>query len=107
MTWNELRARDLDGARGFYSEVFGWTGQTVEGMEGYTVWTLGGTGPEAGVGGMLDMAATDIPAEAPPHWDVTFAVEDTDATVARAQELGGAVTFGPMDIAVGRMAGIR
>jgi predicted enzyme related to lactoylglutathione lyase len=107
MTWNELRTRDTEGAKRFYGELFGWDGMAYSEMEAYTVWTLGGNAPENGKGGMIDMDGTEMPAEVPPHWDVTFAVEDADQTAERAKELGGNVVFGPMDIAVGRMAGIQ
>jgi predicted enzyme related to lactoylglutathione lyase len=33
----------------------------------------------------------------PPHWDVTFAVADADATAERAIELGGRVLAPPFD----------
>jgi predicted enzyme related to lactoylglutathione lyase len=45
-----------------------------------------------------------IPRDVPPHWLVYFTVEDTDATLQKAQELGGRVLFGPMDIPQGRFA---
>ena len=32
-----------------------------------------------------------------PHWSVTFAVSDTDAVVARAEQLGGRVIDPPTD----------
>ena len=55
------------------------------------------------IGGM--MAKTpDMPAEMPPAWGVYFAVADTDATVAKAQELGASVFMGPADIEPGRFA---
>lgn len=38
------------------------------------------------------------------HWMTYFAVEDTDATAAMAEELGGAVPVPPTDIPTGRMA---
>jgi predicted enzyme related to lactoylglutathione lyase len=45
-----------------------------------------------------------IPAEVPNHWLVYFAVDDCDAAVARARELGG-TPMEPMDIPdVGRFA---
>ena len=37
-------------------------------------------------------------------WGVYFAVADTDATVAKAQELGASVFMGPTDIEPGRFA---
>lgn len=43
--------------------------------------------------------------EGPAHWAVFFEAADTDATVARAGELGGSVAFQPFDIPhVGRLA---
>lgn len=107
MAWNELRTRDVDGAKAFYGEIFGWEPQAFADMDGYNVWMLGGTAPENGIGGVIDMGANDFPAEVPPHWDVVFAVTDADATAAKAGELGGTVTVPPMDIPVGRMAGLQ
>ena len=45
-------------------------------------------------------------AEVPPHWSVCFAVADADTVVETARRLGAAVTFGPMDMPIGRFAGI-
>ena len=33
----------------------------------------------------------------PPHWSVTFATDDADATASRAAELGGEVVVPPFD----------
>ena len=33
-----------------------------------------------------------------PHWLPYVAVEDADATIARARKLGGTICFGPEDI---------
>ena len=33
-----------------------------------------------------------------PAWNLYFACEDVDATVARADELGGETFMGPMDV---------
>jgi uncharacterized protein len=35
--------------------------------------------------------------DTPAHWSVTFAVDDADATAARATELGGKVVVPPFD----------
>jgi predicted enzyme related to lactoylglutathione lyase len=98
--WNELNTRDLDASKAFYSEVFGWTPNDMD-MEGmaYTEWKLG----DRSVAGMMAMPDM-VPAEVPPHWLVYFGVEDTDATVARAGELGGTVMVPPTDIPPGRFA---
>jgi predicted enzyme related to lactoylglutathione lyase len=76
-------------------------------MDGYTIWMIGEHEPGNGRGGMVDMAAVRMPDEIPPHWDVNVAVEDADATAARCTELGGSITVPPMDIPVGRMAGLQ
>ena len=39
-----------------------------------------------------------------PHWSVTFAVDDADATAARAAELGGTVVVAPYDVPPVRVA---
>jgi hypothetical protein len=44
----------------------------------------------------INPIAGDQP-EVPPHWDVTFAVDDADATAKRAAELGGQVVAPPFD----------
>lgn len=46
----------------------------------------------------------EYPEGLPPHWLPYFAVHDTDKTVAKATELGGAVMAPAMDIEQGRFA---
>jgi hypothetical protein len=47
-------------------------------------------------------------ATVPPHWQPYAAVDDPDATTAKAKELGGAVFMDPMDVPkVGRIAVLR
>jgi predicted enzyme related to lactoylglutathione lyase len=100
MTWNELHTRDADRAKAFYSAVFGWAADDQEyGEATYTVFQLGGRG----VAGL----SPDLPADAPPFWLTYFEVGDCDATVAKAQELGGSATWPAMDMeGVGRFAGL-
>jgi predicted enzyme related to lactoylglutathione lyase len=102
IAWNELNTRDLAGAREFYGAVFGWgfDEMTNEGGETYTTIMLG----ERPVGGILDLEARNVPAEIPPHWQLYFAVEDTDATIEAAKQAGGGVMLEPIDIPFGRFA---
>jgi hypothetical protein len=44
----------------------------------------------------LNPLAEDQP-DVPAHWSVTFAVDDADATAAKAAELGGQVVVAPFD----------
>lgn len=105
LCWNEVLTRDGDAGRAFYPAVFGWTAgrPSFEGApESYTVWELDGRP----VGGMMEMSEPWFPPEVPPHWAVSFAVADCDATVATARELGASVTHEPMDMPIGRFAGL-
>jgi uncharacterized protein len=98
--WNELQTRDIEAAKTFYGEVFGWGAETSEmGDMKYTEWKRG----ESSVGGMMEMP-TEIPPEAPPFWLVYFGVDDTDAAVTRAKEHGSVVFVEPTDIPAGRFA---
>jgi predicted enzyme related to lactoylglutathione lyase len=100
LVWNELNTRDVDGSKAFYTAAFGWEAQTHEGGPmPYTEFKVGGES----IAGCMPMPPM-IPAQVPPHWLVYFAVEDTDATVAQAGELGGSVRMPPMDTPAGRIS---
>jgi predicted enzyme related to lactoylglutathione lyase len=99
--WSELMTDDLAAAKTFYKAVFGWDAETQgpEGPGGYTEWKVAGRS----VGGM--MAKPDVmPPDTPSFWGVYFAVADTDASVAKAQELGATVVMPAADIEPGRFA---
>ena len=55
------------------------------------------------IGGMMPMPP-NAPVQMPSFWLTYLAVEDTDATVAKATELGGKALMEPMDIPAGRFA---
>jgi hypothetical protein len=101
LTWNELQTRDPDAAKAFYSALFGWTPEDSQmGDFTYTVFNLG----DRGIAGAMPMPP-GVPDEVPAYWLVYFAVEDCDASAAKAQELGATQLFPPMDIpGVGRFA---
>ena len=105
LCWNECMTRDAETAKAFYTSVFPWN-PGKPGFDGapesYTVWEVGGNN----VGGMMEMTDEYFPAEIPPHWGVCFAVADCDATTTRARELGATVTHEPMDMPIGRFAGL-
>ncbi len=101
VVWNELNTRDPEAAKSFYGDVFDWGFEEREFETGtYTSIKVG----EDSIGGMIDITGR-APDEVPAHWLVYFAVEDVDATVAKANGLGGGVALEPFDIAeVGRIA---
>jgi uncharacterized protein len=115
LNFNGLNTSDAEGAKSFYGSVFGWRTLSLGGGAG--MWTLPGYGDYlerddpnlrrrmAEVGapdGFEDVVAsvnavTDDQPNVPAHWNVTFAVDDADATADRAAELGGQVIAPPFD----------
>jgi uncharacterized protein len=83
MVWNQLATSDVDAARGFYTELFGWTTEPVDDGQGdYWNWRNSDAWLN---GGVMALRSDDTP----PHWQLWFTVEDAAGAVARAQELGG------------------
>ena len=115
VNFNGLNTRDVEGAKSFYGSVFGWGTMDVGG--GFEMWTLPGYGDHlatihpgireqvaesGGPEGFEDVVATinpiaDDQPDTPPHWSVTFAVDDADAAAATATENGGTVVVPPFD----------
>ena len=93
LCWNELVTPDVDKAGEFYTGLFGW-GKNVQqmGPMTYTSFMNG----ERPAGGMYK-PGPEL-GEIPPHWMLYFAVDDADATTAKATELGARVLAPPMDI---------
>ena len=99
--WNELITNDTVAAAAFYSKVFGWAADRKgdDSPMPYTEWKLG----EKSLGGMMQIDPNWGPV--PAHWAVYVSVEDCDATVAKAVELGADVKAPAMEIpGVGRFA---
>ncbi len=98
--WLELLTRDPSIAELFYSEVFSWKADTDDSTEpSYTIFRLDGDG----VAGMMAMP-DEVPAEAPSHWMVYFAVDDCEAAELTAIDLGGRVLRTTHEIDMGRFA---
>jgi uncharacterized protein len=95
LCWNELATPDLDAAQAFYSGLFGWS-YTPFGEGGPPYFTI--QNGDANNGGMRNPQ----PGE-PPYWLVYFGTEDTDASVAKAEELGGKRVIDPFDFPAGRI----
>jgi uncharacterized protein len=127
-TWNfsERNTRDPEGAKAFYGTVFGWEAETLDYGEGQTtMWRLPGYGDflerrdpdlrrrmaadgapegfEDAVAWLIPMTSDQYPDDVPPHWNVTFAVDDADAVADRAAKLGGQVRVPPFDAPFVRM----
>jgi predicted enzyme related to lactoylglutathione lyase len=100
VVWNELMTKDYEGAKAFYSSVFGFSYEEMEGDFKYATIKRAGDGEVVGGMGGLD----DAPADFAPTWTTYFMVEDCDASVAKAAELGASVAREPFDTPFGRMA---
>jgi uncharacterized protein len=121
-SWNfsNLNTDDIEGSKSFYGAVFGWEADTMDFGEGdYALFRLPGYGDfleafdpelrtrlsnfsappgfEDAVAGMVPLSSDQQTQGVPPHWSVTFAVDDTDAIVEKATQLGGRVLVPPFD----------
>jgi predicted enzyme related to lactoylglutathione lyase len=96
MSWNELASPDLDASAEFYRELFGWQVELFEGMEMPYMTIKNSEGHNNG--GMRAAAENE-----PPYWLVYFGIEDIDAGLSKATDLGGTKLLGPMDIGMGKI----
>ncbi|MFN2581449.1 MAG: VOC family protein [Candidatus Dormibacteria bacterium] len=107
--WSELTSQDFAKAKPFYADVFGWVARdaavSTPDMQ-YTTFALDAEDQQGFAGGM--QAPPTMPAGTPSYWQAYFAVDNADASAARAKELGGVVMVEPTDIPnTGRFAIIR
>ena len=126
--WNfsELHTRDIEGARRFYARVFGWEMDDVDmGALAGTMVRLPGYadfleqydpgirkrhadfGAPPGFSECVAWILAPDEHHASPGWNVTFAVDDTDAVATRARDLGGTVVVEPFDVAPVRSSVLR
>ena len=125
-SWSDLNTRDMDAARDFYGAVFGWEADITEAGGDYVMLRRPGYGDfleqsdpdlrsrlaaqqappgfEDVVGWMVLMTSEQFSDDTPAHWGITFGVEDTDAAVDKAGELGAKVLVPPMDVPPVRIA---
>lgn len=97
--WTELGTSDLEAAKRFYAELFGWRPETDPRQEagGYSVARLG----DAAVAALTPLYQESQPVA----WSVSFAVRDADAAAQAVRAAGGSVVLEPMDVFdIGRFA---
>ena len=94
--WNELVTTDLEGARRFYPEQFGWT--------------LGDIMPMGPMGdyqfvqqGGRVIGAMFAPPDRQPAWRFCFRIENLDRSIAAIRSGGGEILFGPAEVPGGGM----
>ena len=79
--WNELATSDVAGSSAFYTGLFGWTAESVPGMDDYKMLKVG----DKTVGGLMDKSAH---CDGPPVWVSYVHVADVKAALGKAVKLG-------------------
>jgi uncharacterized protein len=121
--WSDLYTPDPSLAEPFYRALFGWDATAVSfGETSATMWRRPGYGDtlEARTPGVREMhekagapeGFTDcvgwlLQDDGPSRWHVTFSVHDTDASAARASELGAEVLVPPYEAGPVRLAMLK
>lgn len=96
-SWAELSTSDADGAKAFYTAVFGWEYRDNPIGDGQIYSTAIRDG--------LDVAALYQADDRPPHWSCYVTVTSADEATGRARELGAEVMMEAFDVLdVGRMS---
>ena len=97
--WIDLSSADPDASRRPYTQLFGWTADSIAApvAGGYGIFKLAGK-EVAGVGPLQDPSQ-------PTTWTMYVVVADADATAQKVKPAGGAVLAEPFDVPnAGRMA---
>jgi predicted enzyme related to lactoylglutathione lyase len=98
-TWVDLASPDVESAKSFYTQLFGWTAETVPAPEagGYTFFKKDGR-VVCAVGPAMDP-------NQPPAWTTYVSTADAEATAKAVEGAGGKVMVPPFDVMdQGRMA---
>jgi uncharacterized protein len=88
----EIVSADADRARAFYTELFGWTAEADPAMGGYALVDTG-AGEDAIGGGI---GPSSMPGDAGVK--IYMRVDDLEAYLDRAEELGGRKVVPPTDL---------
>jgi predicted enzyme related to lactoylglutathione lyase len=96
--WHDLLTTDVNAAKRFYGDLFGWRFEdTKRGDRPYVIARLA-SGP---VAGLVDVSGI---ADAGPQWLSFMAVANIDKTIAAAQADGAKVLVQPRDLPLARAA---
>lgn len=100
-SWREMITQDVEGSTAFYTELFGWTVESMEkgGDSTYDIFTQG----DHPIAGMIKSPKED----APTTWINYITVENLEATVEKAQALVAHLCIPISEIpGKGRFAGV-
>jgi predicted enzyme related to lactoylglutathione lyase len=93
----EVAGKDKGALESFYTDLFGWKTSPVDGMP-YSMVDKEDDGIAGGIG--------EAPDGTPGHVTFYVSVDDIEAGLAKAEELGGQRQMGPMDLPAGGQIGL-
>lgn len=107
--WTEIMTDDLEKARSFYENVFGWRYKKSAATGEDNIYLEFGTDENIQFGGMSRINPEWYEGETPaPHINIYVAVENVDEIAGKAFDLGGKIVGPPADVPnVGRMCQIE
>ena len=94
ITWHELFTDDVEAGVRFYTELLGLEIETYDAGDFQYQMLKKGEHTEAG----FVAKPSETPEGTPNHWYPYIQVDDVNATIEKAQELGGEAYMGPMDV---------
>jgi predicted enzyme related to lactoylglutathione lyase len=94
--WAECSTSDVEGAKGFYRQVFGLdaTETPIPGGGIYVQFQKGGKN----VAGLTPQQDQERTQGIPPHWNTYIAVEDADLAAKEAEQLGATIAAPAFDV---------
>ncbi len=93
--WVDMTSADLDACKPFYTALFGWSFEEMgEEFGNYNIVSIG----DGVVGGAMQHNPDFMGPEAFSVWSLYFSTNDAEATLKKAEELGGTITVPPMEI---------
>jgi uncharacterized protein len=100
-SWFELHTRSYDAAVAFYTKAFAWDAHAMSDTPEFRYTTLGKD--DGALAGIMDGSGYLTDAD-PGGWSVYFGTDDTDKSLARIVDLGGAILQPAEDTPYGRLA---
>jgi predicted enzyme related to lactoylglutathione lyase len=102
-SWADLGTTDLEGAKSFYSELFGWHFEDMPAGDSM-IYSMASKNGKS-VAACYEMTPEMRDQGAPPVWMCYVTVANVEESVRRARELGATVVQEPLDVFdSGRMA---
>ena len=94
--WVDLAASDVEVAKSFYGDLFGWSTHDQSVGDGhFTRFVLG----QADVGSLYQLNRHHLEGGVPSHWTPYVAISNAEETASHAASLGATILVKPFDVA--------